>query len=246
VIDKAKLTRVAVIVREDLPTLRQNAADPAKDRTGGATEVVRQSLRRLAVAAWHLDSSVADFRRLLQESGQLKIQLCERRISGEPIDDALVSVLGYLSVFDLLSSGAVGEAQRLAQLIGSVQSRAGVTELDEALGHGVRHVVLNDVNATLVRVADLEPLCEETKRRPFAGYADLLAGIVQQDRTRCENGLASVLAGHRQLAKRGGLFDGLPDAYLCFGGLGLGNLARQRGIHIEIPNDEFLPKALLL
>jgi len=45
-IDKARLARVTAIECEDLPKLTENAADPAKDRAGLATDTVAPGRRK--------------------------------------------------------------------------------------------------------------------------------------------------------------------------------------------------------
>lgn len=243
-IDKARLARIAAIELEDLPLLIANARDSSQNSNGLATHLMIAPVRRLAVAAYHLQTDPAVFRARLREAGQLQVELLRRFAAGEPIGESLASILSYHSIFDFLAASSFGEAQELARLMGKVGSGASTLAFDQAMGHALRHAVLDDPNATQVRVKDLEEACEETEYRPFHGYPSLLAGIVLRDRNRCERALRDVVAGHRKLVARGGFFANTPDMYMCIWGLGLANLARHRGIDVTL-DDEFLPEQLL-
>jgi len=228
--------------------LGSNAQTPERDRRGESSSILRYPLRRLAVASYWCDGDKSSFRELLAESAGITVTLYERAARGEPIEFSLVSALNYISLYDALAAGDFARSKELAGFIGwrSELDRQYQTTFDISFGYALKHLVLDDLNGCNVRLADLEEECRMPHLRGFAGYVRTMRAIQTRDAAQCTAGLRELLAGHRDLIAKGGTLHSTVQAFMCIWGLGLANLARKRAIDFMVPEDELLPKDLVI
>jgi len=92
-------------------------------------------------------------------------------------------------------------------------------------------------------IANAEVKCPDVKY--FRAYVDGLYAIKNKDLNTFNLAMKKLLQDHRKMCHRGGLFKNNDDEVLCFWGLGLINLTRQRGLDVTI-DDEYLPQELII
>src|SRR4051794_5815259 len=100
---KDRLPMLLGMRKEHLITLRANAADPAKDKTGTATSSVQGTLRFIGVAEFSVAGDVTAFRKHLAETAALGLRILERYDAGETVDPSYVSMLRYKDVLNALA-----------------------------------------------------------------------------------------------------------------------------------------------
>jgi hypothetical protein len=243
---KDRLPMLLAMRKEHLCSLRANASDPAKDRSGTATSSLQGTLRFIGVAEFAVAGDVGSFRSYLTEVAELGLRLLERHDRGEGIDPSYVAMVRYKDIFSALAAGKVAVAAQLGERLGG---RPHIEEeqdhsFDRSLGHVLKSLVSGPPDQVESRFADFAAVCREPENTDFTGYAVAFRGILDHDVGRVQEGLMAVVKGHKNLVKRGGVFHDLEDEVLCVWGVGVANLARSRGMSITgLP--PFIPNELL-
>jgi hypothetical protein len=112
--------------KKHLKQLYVNQSDPAKDKSGSATNSLVGTLRFLAVADYVLKKDIVGFRSKLSEAAGLRSKLFNRFDAGEAISPSYVSMLSYKALCNALASGDLQLANELANHMG------GATRLSES------------------------------------------------------------------------------------------------------------------
>src|SRR5262245_1827491 len=233
-----RMAALLAIDREDLPILRANASDPAKDRKGGSTSSLEGAIRFIGVAEFVVAGDVDSFRRHLSEAAKLRLLLCERALAGEPIDPSHVSVMIYKEVFDALAAGDLATAEALARHIGRrpEYDENHTHPFAQCLGYALMAFVLELPDQMAKRAEEFAELCrdpelcQDPERANFAGadfvgYATTFRGLLHRNVELAQDGLSEIVQGHKNQTKRGGLFHSSGDEVICVWGVGMANLA---------------------
>jgi hypothetical protein len=95
------------------------------------------------------------------------------------------------------------------------------------------------------RCSEFASTCQRKGNSSFEGYATTFQGILNRELDLTQEGLLSIGKGHKNLIKRGGVFNGTSDEVLCVWGVDMANLARSRGLQVTaVP--PFIPVELLV
>jgi len=245
-IDLRHLARIADSHQHGMDSLRKRAADANADPLGSHGRFLIEALRDLAAAAYHLDHDPVGWRRQLDEAGRLGFALVQRSAYGFSVEPSRLSPLVYTTLLDLLAAGNLATAEQLARRMLLEDDSEKYAKFDLAFAYSLKHLVLKDANACRVWLTEFVDACAESDTGAFAGYPKVIEAILMKDAGRCEKGLHEILRGHRTLIAKGGELWGTDQIFMCTWALGLTNLALRRGLHIELPDDEFLPRDLLL
>lgn len=244
---------------DDLPIIQAKAADAPLDGRGDYTSGLVGDYRFLGITGYLLHGDVAAFRRELTESARLKRSLFERFEAGERIPGSVVSIHAYRNVLDALAAADFDGARALAEhMRGLNPAEADIHDIEDrhrghpltlGMGYAVRDLVLNDDRQQME--ASLKQLSDFTEQRKdcrnFAGYADLFYCMLdgEDEEGQAENAVLVIVEGHRKESKGNGIFADDMDRFLCVWGIGVVNLARQRGLAIE-PYPPLIPSDLLI
>ena len=241
---KARLPQILQMLKEDLPILLKNAADPLKDRDGCSTSVVKGALRSIGVAEFVLHGSVESFRQNLSNAAKIQLSLFERHRSGEPIDESYLNVLAYKQLFDSLAVGNFETATQLAEhMTRYAKIVRHVHPFDEHLGLAMAETILMNENEARDKIDAFLTYCR-LKDKDFIGYPSVLLGILSRDDQQVNLALLEIVKGHKKQAKRG-VFKLTDDEVLCVWGVGIANLARHRGL-TAFGVDDWIPEKLLI
>jgi hypothetical protein len=244
---KERMPMLLEMRREHLVTLQANAADPDKDRNGSSSSSVKQTLRFIGVAEFVMSGNAALFRQCLSEAAKIHLQLFDRRSKGEPIDDSYVAMLSYKDLFDGLAAADFGTAEQLAQHMGGRPELETKHDhsFDHCLGYTLKAFVLRTPSEMAAWISRFSVICREADNVDFAGYAGVFNAILARDERLVQRGLSTIVKGHKNQSKAGGVFKDLEDETLCVWGVGIANLARHVGLAIK-GDSPFIPQELLL
>jgi hypothetical protein len=224
--------------------LEAKAADRNEDRSGCFTSLLAGAYSRLGILGFLLDGRVDSYRTDLSRSAELKLSHFQRFDAGEPIDPSYVTMLAHQNLFEALAAAKFPLATELARVMGG---RAKIEKefdhpFDHAIGYALKAVVLMDnVKPSL---ETLDRILEKEKYADFRGYSVGLNAIVAEDANALNHGLEMMIAGHARQGKRG-MFEDSIEADLCVRGIGLANLARSRGLAVEVDHT-LLPRVLVI
>lgn len=246
-VDKAKLERISNLDRLDLDLLRQKVSDPSTDARGQASSNLASALRRIAVADYLLKDDKGSFRMHLTDAALLRKKLFVRFDAGEAISPSYVSMLSYKALLNALSAGDILLAKDLARQMGSRESieREYDHPFDRIFGYTLKYFTLNEATAGHQWLIEFKVLCADPDNADFRGYCDVFEGIQKGNVSKAQEGLASIVWGHRRQSKGGGVFRDSEDELLSIWGLGIANLARTAGLPVESPGP-LIPDDLLV
>lgn len=237
----SKLAGLVPVYEQAATITRSNCGTAHADRDGASSDMLGRTVRDLGIAAYVLRGDVAEFRKDLRESADIRLQLFRRRIDGEPISESFLTMLSYKHLFDALAAGDCQLCISLAKVMGGRESSEIDHDhpFDRALGYCLRAVILENS----AELAEWMPrFMQECGDSRYVGFRDIFMGINADSVETVSNGLLDVLKEHQQQSSRGGLFNGTPDELLCVWGIGSANLARSRGLDVRgvsplIPNE---------
>ncbi|HLN30640.1 MAG TPA: hypothetical protein VK395_23065, partial [Gemmataceae bacterium] len=243
-----RLPMIIKIREENLPLVRSNVADRAKDRDGSSSHGLALHLRFLGSADYVLHADVNTFKAHLTEAATIILGLLKRYDRGESIDASLVTMLTYKDLFDALAAGDMELARSLAQHMGGRDELEKKHDhpFDRALGYTLRAFVLNQPQEMTKCAADFSIICKEADNADFQGYAHVFNAILTKNVAMANEGLQQILQGHKHQSKRGGVFKDTVDEILCVWGVGIANLARSDDLFVQglpplIPPDLLIP-----
>ena len=226
---------------EDLPILRKNAADPGKDRTGSASNVLSNVLRFTAVAEFVVNSDVGAFRGLLKESAQIRHDLIGRYKAGQSVSRSYVSMINYKALFNALASTHMGLARSLAFAMDASKELVDEydTDLDASLGRALRAIVIGSDDQG-ERIERLKEKAGESDEAPlFLAISELLGAFVSKPEVPVDRLFETFVVAHR----RSQIFSGTEDALVSVWGVGIANLMKDRGLSVAV-DDKLIPKPL--
>ncbi len=223
-----------------------NQSDPAKDKTGSATNSVVGTLRFLAVADYVLNKDIVGFRSKLSEAAGLRSKLFNRFDAGEAISPSYVSMITYKALFNALAAGDLQLANELATHMGGRNEieRKHDHPFDLAFGYVLKSFVLEDAVGIKKWLSEFKSLCDQPENAAFKGYAKVFEAILDHDAEKANVGFSELLVGHKHQSKKG-VFKDTEDEMLCVWGIGLANLAYVRGITTK-PQEPLIPADLLI
>jgi len=238
-----RLPMLVEIWNEDRDIIRANAEDPVKDRNGMCSSSLVSDLRGFAVADFMLKHDIASFRSQLSESAEIYLHMFERFDRGEPIDPSYIAMLAYKELFNALAAGNLSLAKSFASHMGGRDKieKEHDHPFDYAMGYTLRAFVLGD----LPEMQKWQPLFEAVCHKHFVdclGYATVFQAMLTGNPDLANQGMQSIINGHKKQSKGRGVFADTDDEMLCIWGLGMANLARSRGLSVEsvpplIPNE---------
>jgi len=242
------LDRLPILLEEaeeDIPYLRGNAENLDKDKNGGSSDVLSNVLRLSGIAEYVVNHDVGIFKKRLREAASIKLKIIQRFDSGEMISGSLVSMLVYKSLFDALASGDFSLSEKLASAMGGRNQIEEKNDhpFDRAFGYALKALVLN-LDDQADRVASFKAVTNEPENKDFAGYAEGLEAIQNNDSIWFLSALHRVISGHKKQCKGSGVFKDTEDEVLCVWGLGLINLAKLRGLDVQF-DDPLIPGILV-
>jgi hypothetical protein len=229
---------------EDLPFVTRNAADPARDRAGTATNLAAGAIRFIGVAQYALNHDIAACRANLLEAAKTRLRLIERFARGEPISPSYVTMMNYKSLFDALASCDMEVPKAIASRIGGRHEIEMEHDhpFDYAFGYTLKAFVLSNPEEMQQWTQKFSVVCEAKENMDFQGYAQVFQGVLERNAAMVENGLKAIVKGHGRQSKGKGVFKDSEDEVLCVWGLGMAKLARAYGLSVDgepplIPND---------
>ena len=242
--------RLAMLVQirsQDRQIARDNAADPEKDRVGGASSMLMIDLRFFGVADYFLKADVASFRSQLSECAGISKRLFERFENGEPVDASYMTMLSYQYLFDALAARDMSLAKSLAGYMGGRDEVERIHDdpFTHAMGYTLQAFVLDDSRGMRNWPRNLAAACQETKMSDFQGYVQAFDAIRDGDAQGFHEGLMEIVKGHKKQSKGTGFFVNTEDEILCVWGVGMANLARSRGL-VGQAVPPLIPEDLLL
>ncbi len=245
-----RLPMIIKIREENLPLVRSNVADRAKDRDGSSSHGLALHLRFLGIADYVVNADTTTFKTHLTEAATIMLALLERYERGEPIDASLVTMLIYKDLFDALAAGDLELAHALAQHMGGRDELEKKHDhpFDRAMGYTLRAFVLDQREEMGRRAAEFSVICKDAENADFRGYSHVFGAILAKNVEMADQGLQEIVQGHKKQSKRGGVFKDTPDELLCVWGVGMANLARSRGRAVQdvpplIPPDLLMPSS---
>jgi len=232
--------------KKHLKQLYVNQSDPAKDKSGSATNSLVGTLRFLAVADYVLKKDIVGFRSKLSEAAGLRSKLFNRFDAGEAISPSYVSMLSYKALCNALASGDLQLANELANHMGGRNEieREHDHPFDLAFGYVLKSFVLEDAVGIKKWLCEFKSLCDQPENADFKGYAKVSEAILVRDVEKANVGFTELLEGHKRQSKKG-VFKDTEDEMLCVWGIGLVNLAHVRGIDPK-PQEPLIPADLLI
>jgi hypothetical protein len=239
-----RLPMLANMRKKHLSQLENNVLDPAKDKGGAATTSLAGTLRFLAVANLKLEGDVQGFREALSRAVSCRLALFERSKNGEAIPPSYLAMISYKSLFDALASGDYGLSKELASVMGGREKieKENDHPFDRALGYALKALVLN-ADDQEEKIAQFKAIASESDNVDFLGYAEAFVAIKNNDADLFASALQSVLSGHNNQCKGSGFFKDSEDEVLCVWGVGLINLAKERGLAIQV-DDPLIPASI--
>lgn len=226
-----------------LATAKLNAQ---RDNRGLGLLLLESNLKIIAVLQYVVNKDVSSFRQGLSDSASVRIGLFERFNEGVPYDPSCVSMMSYMQLLDGLASNDIGVAKRLAHLMGgrpkieTANSRA----FEINIGYALKHVLAGDYLTAHPFIEGLLVACRNRPYLNFSFYPVILRAIVNAEPQTLNTAFDGLIAEHKKESTGHGLFALLPDEHLCVWGVGLANLARWRGLPVDV-DDPLLPRELI-
>lgn len=233
-------------IRESLSSALNKVGTPDRDKKGLFTLGAASKLRNLAAISFLVEKDKMLFRSSLVKATDCRVQLIDRFDAGDQIPPSVVSMMLYQKLLDALASADLNVAKTLGKRMGG---RPAVElkydrEFEIAFGYALKAILEDDDIAATARIDDLERSCVHEDYQNFAGCAPVLRAIVTRDSVAFETVFPQFLVGQRRESNGRGLFSDAPDKYLSIWGIGLINLAKSRGMDVEI-NDPLIPTELV-
>jgi hypothetical protein len=243
------LDRLPILLEEaeeDLPFLRDNAANVDKDKNGSASNVLSNTLRFTGVAVYAVNSDSVACKAFLQEAASIRLELIKRFNAGEKISESYVSMLSYKPLFNALASGDFKLARELAMVMGGREKIESEYDhpFDSSLGYALKALVL-DASDQEEKIAQFNAIVNEPGNKDFVGYAEAFEAIQNKDVKQFVLALQAVILGHKNQCKGNGVFKGTEDEVLCVWGVGLVNLAKSKGLEAAL-DDPLIPASLTM
>lgn len=231
---------------EDIPYIKENAANFEKDKNGSSSSTLANLFRFAGVGEYIVNSNVTAFKSYLKEAAKLRLNLIRRFDGGEDVSKSYVTMLSYKSLFSALASGDFLLSKDLASVMGGREKIEAKSDhpFDMALGYALKALVLNAEDQK-EKVAQLKSVASEPGNRDFVGYAVAFEAIVNTDVDSFVSALQSVVEGHKKQCKGNGVFKDAEDEVLCVWGVGLVNLAKLKGLEVQF-DDPLIPSSLSL
>lgn len=231
--------------RESLPGQLERANDPNRNAKGLFTLGVAGKYRCMGVIGYLVEREVGAFRSNLAEATKWRMQLFDRFDQGDPISPSLVSMHTYKNLYDALASGEISLASAFAERMGN---RPDVEKefdrsFEVAMGYALKAVLAGDEAAARTRLMELTTASNHKDYINFVSYASILDAILSKDAAAAEAAFPELLSAHRRESRGRGLFSGLEDEFISVWGLGLLQLAKSRGLEINV-TDALLPYEL--
>jgi hypothetical protein len=193
----------------------------------------------IAKGAW------AEYRNYLRQSGDCIKRIFEIAEEGAEVSTSLLSMSGMWSMFLSLASGDMALSRALAAKFGGRDAIEKEHDLPftRAMGYLVRDAILE--SAPLIeRIGALETACKRAGVREFSGYVQAFAGMEDGDSKKIQAGLERVIAEYPRLARPNRYFFAQSDKFLCLWGIGVANLALERGL-LVMPIPPLIPAEAL-
>jgi hypothetical protein len=229
---------------EDIPYLKENAANAKKDKNGSSSNTLANLLRFAGVGEYLINSDVPAFKLYLKEAANIKLNLIQRFENGEEISKSYVSMLSYKALFTALASGDFELSESLASVIGGRENIENENDhpFDIALGYALKTLASN-ADDQAEKIGLFKIVANEADNSDFVGYAEAFAAILNNEVESFLSALQSVVSGHKKQSKGSGIFKGLEDEALSVWGIGLVNLAKFRGLEFQF-DDPLIPSSL--
>ena len=243
-IDIEHLKKIRLNAFEHLDLPKTNAHSPI-DKKGVIAGMLGMLLGKIAMVDYLVDKNVQSFRTGLAESASAYLKRFERFDAGEPISRSYVSMLAYKELLEALASGDMALSMNFAQKMGGRDAleKEYDTPFTIAMGYTLKYLILDDESNAKAWLAKLELLCEG-KLANFKGYVAMIAAIIHQDEAAMNAAIPALIEGHKKESKGQGMFSDLLDEYLAVWAIGLANLAKKRGLHLNAETD-LIPKELV-
>jgi len=229
--------RIDVLLAESeatLPDLLQKAQPPATDERGGFTSLLSREYEFLAVARYCAHGDVNAFFDGLRITVETSLRLFRRHNAGEAIPGSYVAMTAGTHL--VLLALAVGDRALVDEVASVVGGRAALERdhdhpWDRSLGYALKAIWMG---------TDPGDHLEQFRRRCVKadiGIHTILSGICEWDPERVRDGFEQALKGHRRLSSVGGRWALTPQELVFLWGLGLLNLARAKGVPVEVESD---------
>ncbi|PHQ79004.1 MAG: hypothetical protein COB66_07730 [Coxiella sp. (in: Bacteria)] len=245
------INRLEVIEKEQLEDMEffesEYGDDPQYDEDGGLSTSKKGIKRFVALCDYKLRHDIPAFRKNLRGAVELRKSLFDRYNQGESIDESFVTMNAFDYLLDALASGDYKLSEDFAKVMGGREKieKENDHPFDWAFGYALKAAILDQEEEldTWLALASKEVKHPDVKF--YQGYVDALYAIRKDNDEAFESAIKQLLKDHRKECREGGVFDNCADEVVCFGGLGLVNLARLKGLKVII-DDEYLPSELVV
>lgn len=108
------------------------------------------------------------------------------------------------------------------------------------VGYTIKYISLNEYKKAMEYIENFKKIKDQEKGKPYENYIQVLNGIVERDESEVNEGLNLLIEEH----KKNHNFKETSDELISITALGLGKLAKSKGIKVSI-NNEIAPYSVL-
>lgn len=230
--------------REDIAnyykkTLPQDEKDFAK--SGDVSVIYAHEF--LAVADYIKTKSVKVFRDHMRKAAWYQLEMFRRAKAGEPILDCYLEMTMYPEMLKALAAGDYELFKEFGPYVRNLKNYA----------HGevrrffrvLKDLACDDREDLVEAIEDMKEYFGR-KVKSMVGYAEAFEAIEAKDEEGFVEAYKKMMKGHRILCRSPGRWHASPQWDLAIWPLAMVNLARFKGMKAEVPEDEMVPKALMV
>ena len=173
----------------------------------------------------------------------LEADVLRRYDEGEPIAASYASTT-YAALFNAVAVGAWDVAIDHAGRMGGRPKleKEFSHPFDRSLDCALKWFVLDDREQMEASADHFLAECGKRGNSYFMGYAHVFKAILESDLTKANEGMQTLVAGHKRASAGNGVFSQTSNILLCVWGLGMANLCHKRGLPVDaipplIPED---------
>jgi hypothetical protein len=162
--------------------------------------------------------------------------------------DKLTLIIRYNDIMQFLAAGLVQESEKYGQLLWNKWKDY------EKFGHPFMELMTKtfllllldqDKKIFLEWIEKFYERCRKPRgEKYFIGFVKMMDGVFQKNGKLIEEGLQDIIKFKGSIKRSD--FDSIRNNVHCLWAIGLANLAISRGIRFLVPDDDYLPKALLI
>lgn len=233
--------------REQLRELEsdlQKRLDRLMESKRAWTNLDASRFRQAGIAAYLGRGDVERFRECLRNAARARISHIRLR---EPITETNYEngILSAYKIYDAFAAGDIELARELASVIvNETDTSVSVHPVAKQLVWLAIYSALGDDVALASQSRELTTKFSK-RNRNWLGYGEFMSALCAGDTVAMQHAVTRIIAGHVKEGRRGTYVDSPDDRALCVRGVGVVNLARARGFHVQAA-DPLIPSDLMI